>query len=70
MKDPGLETNAMYYLVGDGIASLAAAAYGLLGLDRKVPDVYKGHRNPRVLLNAFLALHGRESSKESMMSGA
>jgi hypothetical protein len=26
------------------------------------PPVYKGHHNPRILLNAFLALHGKTTS--------
>jgi oleate hydratase len=31
--------------------------YSLLGLEHDIPPVYKGQFNPRVLLEAFLALH-------------
>jgi myosin-crossreactive antigen len=39
------------------IRSAQAAVYSLLGLERKAPAVHKGQFNPRVLLQAFLALH-------------
>jgi oleate hydratase len=45
------------FTVEYSIRSAQTAVYSLLGLDRKVPPVYKGQFNPRVLLEAFLALH-------------
>jgi myosin-crossreactive antigen len=33
------------------------AVYSLLGLEREPPPVYKGQFNPRVLFEAFVALH-------------
>lgn len=33
------------------------AVYGLLGLDRELPAVYRGHFDPRVLYKALRALH-------------
>ncbi len=45
------------FTVEYSIRSAQMAVYSLLGLDRKVPPVYKGQFNPRVLLEAFLALH-------------
>jgi oleate hydratase len=45
------------FTVEYSIRSAQTAVYSLLGLDRKVPPVYKGQFDPRVLLEAFLALH-------------
>jgi oleate hydratase len=45
------------FTVEYSIRSAQTAVYSLLGLDRKMPPVYKGQFNPRVLLEAFLALH-------------
>lgn len=45
------------FTVEYSIRSAQTAVYSLLGLDRKVPPVYEGQFNPRVLLEAFLALH-------------
>ncbi|WP_420238297.1 oleate hydratase [Telmatobacter bradus] len=45
------------FTVEYSIRSAQTAVYSLIGLDRKVPPVYKGQFNPRVLLDAFLALH-------------
>jgi len=46
------------FTVEYSIRSAQTAVYSLLKLNRKPPAVYKGSHNPRVLLNAFLALHG------------
>lgn len=46
------------FTVEYSIRSAQTAVYTLLGLARKPPAVYKGHYNPRVLYNAFTALHG------------
>jgi oleate hydratase len=45
------------FTVEYSIRSAQTAVYSLLGLDRKSPPVYKGQFNPRILLEAFLALH-------------
>ena len=45
------------FTVEYSIRSAQTAVYSLLGLERKAPPVYKGEFNPRVLLEAFLALH-------------
>ncbi len=45
------------FTVEYSIRSAQTAVYSLLGLDQKAPPVYKGQFNPRVLLEAFLALH-------------
>ena len=45
------------FTVEYSIRSAQVAVYGLLGLQRKPPAVYKGKYNPRVLLKAFRALH-------------
>jgi len=45
------------FTVEYSIRSAQTAVYSLLGLDRKAQPVYKGQFNPRVLLEAFLALH-------------
>ena len=45
------------FTVEYSIRSAQTAVYSLLGLDRKAPPVYKGQFNPRVLLDAFRALH-------------
>jgi len=46
------------FTVEYSIRSAQTAVYSLLNLNRKPPAVYKGTHDPRVLLNAFLALHG------------
>jgi len=45
------------FTVEYSIRSAMTAVYSLLGLARKPPPVYKGQFNPRVLLEAFMALH-------------
>jgi oleate hydratase len=45
------------FTVEYSIRSAQTAVYSMLGLGRKAPPVYKGQFNPRVLLEAFLALH-------------
>ena len=45
------------FTVEYSIRSAMTAVYSLLGLDRNPPSVYRGQFNPRVLLEAFLALH-------------
>jgi oleate hydratase len=45
------------FTVEYSIRSAQTAVYSLLGLERKIPSVYKGQFDPRVLLQAFLALH-------------
>jgi oleate hydratase len=45
------------FTVEYSVRSAQTAVYSLLGLDRKAPPVYKGQFNPRVLLEAFRALH-------------
>jgi oleate hydratase len=46
------------FTVEYSIRSAQTAVYSLLGLSRTPPDVYKGNHDPRVLLEAFLTLHG------------
>ena len=46
------------FTVEYSIRSAQMAAYGLLGLKRSPPPVYQGKFDPRVLVKAFLALHG------------
>ncbi len=47
----------MVFTVEYSIRSAQVVVYGLLGLQRKPPAVYKGKYDPRVLLRAFRALH-------------
>jgi oleate hydratase len=47
------------FTVEYSIRSAQTAVYSLLGLPRTAPPVYKGHYNPRVLLQAFKALHDK-----------
>jgi len=47
------------FTVEYSIRSARAAAYGLLGLKREQPSVYRGKFDPRVLFKAFMALHDR-----------
>jgi len=47
------------FTVEYSIAAAQIAVYSLLGLNRTPPAVYKGQYNPRVLLKAFLTLHGK-----------
>jgi oleate hydratase len=45
------------FTVEYSIRSAQMAVYSLLGLEREPPPVYKGQVNPRVLFEAFAALH-------------
>jgi len=45
------------FTVEYSIRSARQAVYSLLGLNRSVPGVYKGYRDPRVLFAAFRSLH-------------
>lgn len=45
------------FTVEYSVRSAQAAAYALLGLDRKPPPVFKGQFDPRVLARAFSGLH-------------
>jgi oleate hydratase len=45
------------FTVEYSIRSAQAAVYALLRLKRKPPPVYKGAFDPRVLYEAFVALH-------------
>ena len=45
------------FTVEYSIRSAQNAVYSLLGLNRKIPTVYKGQFDPRVVLSAFRALH-------------
>ncbi|ADW71367.1 oleate hydratase [Granulicella tundricola] len=47
------------FTVEYSVRSAQTAVYGLLGIDRKPHPVYKGNHDPRVLLKAFLTLHGK-----------
>jgi oleate hydratase len=47
------------FTVEYSIRSAQTAVYGLLGLKREPPAVYRGTFDPRVLFKAFLALHDR-----------
>jgi oleate hydratase len=46
------------FTVEYSIRSAQTAVYALLGLSRTPPAVYKGNHDLRILLKAFLALHG------------
>jgi oleate hydratase len=46
------------FTVEYSIRSAQTAVYALLGLARKPPAVYKGTFDTRVLVRAFMALHG------------
>ena len=46
------------FTVEYSIRSSQTAVYKLLGLERTIPPVYKGQHDVRVLLDAFLTLHG------------
>jgi oleate hydratase len=45
------------FTVEYSIRSAQTAVYSLLGLKRTAPSVYKGSHDPRVLFEAFMALH-------------
>ena len=45
------------FTVEYSVRSAQAAVSGLLGLKTPPPPVYKGQFNPKVLLDAFSALH-------------
>ena len=47
------------FTVEYSIRSAQNAVYGLLGLNRKPPPVYRGAFHPRVLDRAFRALHDK-----------
>jgi len=48
------------FTVEYSIRSAQTAVYKMLGIQRDIPAVYKGKSNPRVLFNAFKALHDIE----------
>jgi oleate hydratase len=50
--------NDVVFTVEYSIRTAQAAVYQLLDLKREPPAVYQGRFNPRVLLRAFLSLHG------------
>lgn len=54
------------FTVEYSIRSAQTAVYSLLGLDKTPPPVYKGNHDPRVLLKAFLALHGKADWEASL----
>ena len=45
------------FTVEYSVRSAQTAVYGLLGLERQPPAVYQGKYDPRVLYQAFMALH-------------
>ena len=45
------------FTVEYSVRSAQTAAYGLLGLNRTPPPVYKGGHNPKILFQAYRALH-------------
>jgi len=45
------------FTVEYSVRSAQTAVYSLLSLNRTPPPVYKGQYDPRVLLEAFLAIH-------------
>ena len=45
------------FTVEYSIRSAQTAVYALLGLSREPPAIYKGEYDPRVLYDAFKALH-------------
>jgi oleate hydratase len=47
------------FTVEYSVRSAQTAVYSLFGMDRKPHPVYKGNHDPRVLLKAFLTLHGK-----------
>ncbi len=49
------------FTVEYSIRSAQTAVYSLLGLKRTPPPVYKGQHDPRVLREAFVALHGKDA---------
>jgi oleate hydratase len=49
------------FTVEYSIRSAQTAVYSLLGLKRTPPAVYKGHYNPRILFEAFLALRDKST---------
>jgi oleate hydratase len=56
------QADDVVFTVEYSIRSAANAVYGLLGLDREPPAVYKGRFDPRVLVRAIKTLHGVHSS--------
>ncbi len=55
------------FTVEYSVRSAQAAVYALLGLARKPPPVYKGVFDTRVLLRAFMALHGLGRDEPSLV---
>jgi oleate hydratase len=53
------------FTVEYSVRSAQSAVYALLGLKRSPPPVYKGNHDPRVLLRAFLTLHGKAEEKSA-----
>jgi len=51
------QADDVVFTVEYSIRSAMAATYDLLGLKITPPKVYKGERDPRVIYNAFRALH-------------
>ena len=51
--------NDVVFTVEYSIRTAQAAVYQLLELKREPPAVYQGRFNPRVLLRAFMSLHGK-----------
>jgi oleate hydratase len=49
------------FTVEYSIRSAQTAVYSLLGLNKTPPPVYKGLHDPRVVLKAFLKLHGMKA---------
>ena len=47
------------FTVEYSVRSAQTAVYKLLGLDRKVPSVFKGNHDLRILKDALLTLHGK-----------
>lgn len=47
------------FTVEYSIHSSKTAVYSLFGLDKTLPSVYKGNHDSRVILEAFLTLHGK-----------
>lgn len=51
--------NDTVFTVEYSVRSAQKAVYALLGLNRAVPEVYKGHHDPRVVFRAFSTLSER-----------
>jgi oleate hydratase len=53
--------NDVVFTVEYSVRSAQTAVYSLLGLKRTPPPVFEGQYDPRVLLQAFLALHSKDA---------